>query len=49
MLNMQFTWYLKYRAEKMSLDPEGNLFIIESQATVDKTCEYIRGLPICLS
>jgi hypothetical protein len=46
---MQFTRYFKYRAEKMSLDPEGNLFIIESQATVDKACEYILGLPICVS
>jgi hypothetical protein len=35
MLNMQFSRCFKYRAEKMSLDPEGNTFNIECQATVD--------------
>jgi len=48
-LNIQFSRYFKYRGDKMSIDPEGNMFNIECQTTVYKTSEYVRGLPICVS
>jgi hypothetical protein len=38
MLNIEFSRRFKYRAEKRLLDPESNMFNIECQATVDKTC-----------